>query len=177
MLQFDYYISPAETCSVSNVFVMFGSEYVTYSSSDVNGLDSDCGLRSEDCRGISGVTFCQDGGQVPVSVPPIDSPSILATPSPSALGNVSDAPSSIRSNDPSMDSSNIQESATPSQFYGSMMPAVSVSTSPSKSCYKADCGASTSFKSDTIASDISSCADGLQISNEELPVQDAVSGG
>ena len=102
VVQFDYFISPAETCSVGNVNVYYGAEHVIYSS---DSLDSDCGLRSDGCLGITQITFCQDATpsvftSLPSSepaalMPVLDTPtSVISSPAPT-IGVPTAAPSDL----------------------------------------------------------------------------------
>ena len=173
MVQFDYYVSPVNTCSVSEVYVKFGSEYVVYTTADVIGLDSDCGLRSDDCKGISHVMFCQGDTPTPDTV---DNPSISLSSSPSGIDmfdensiptvpsiNISNVPT-LGSNTPapSVDSAN----ATPT--------AMSLSLAPSQ-CYMNNCGASSSNRSEIVSGSTPICSGGLKIEGSMLPVYDMVS--
>ena len=150
MIQFDYFISPADTCSVNNVYIQFGVDYVMYSS---RGLDSDCGMRSDGCLGITQISFCQEEPSAPSSVPTF-------APSGAGMFNENDTPTIVVS------------TSAPSDF-DTIVPTGS-SLAPS-SCYANNCGASNSDRSIGFSRPIPECSSGLTINESLLPLYDTVS--
>ena len=150
MIQFDYFISPADTCSVENVYIQFGVDYAMYSSL---GLDSDCGMRSDGCLGITQISFCQEEPSAPSSVTTL-------APSGADMFNENDSPTTVVS------------TSAPSDF--DMFVPTGSSLAPS-SCYANNCGASNSDRSEIVPGNTPICSGGLRTEDSMLSFDDKVS--